>query len=77
MIEYTLMSSVLDKIYEMTQKKSLEYPRDDTRLNPLQHLLKIRTWGTHLKRVINKIVEWSTWQWANMKLDKENIALMK
>jgi hypothetical protein len=34
MIEYTLISNILDKICEMT-KKLLEYPRDDTRLNPL------------------------------------------
>jgi hypothetical protein len=33
MIEYTLISSILDRFYEMT-KKSLEYPRDDTRLDP-------------------------------------------
>jgi hypothetical protein len=33
MIEYTLISNILDKICEMT-KNLLEYPRDDTRLNP-------------------------------------------
>jgi hypothetical protein len=38
MIECTLLSSILDKICKMT-KKPLEYPKDDTRLNPLQHLL--------------------------------------
>jgi hypothetical protein len=52
-------------------KKLLEYPRDDTRLNPLQILLKIKTWGIELKRVINKTNEWATWQWANAKIDKE------
>ncbi len=76
MIEYTLMSNIVDKICEMT-KKLLEYPRDDTRLDPLQHLLEIKTWGTKRKRVIDKIVEWSAWQWANAKIDKENITLMK
>jgi hypothetical protein len=34
MIEYTLMSSIPNRIYEMT-KESLEYPRDDMRLNLL------------------------------------------
>jgi hypothetical protein len=34
MIEYTLISSILDRIYKMT-KKLLEYLRNDTRLNYL------------------------------------------
>jgi hypothetical protein len=34
MIEYKLISSILDRICEMT-KNPLEYPRDDTKLNPL------------------------------------------
>jgi hypothetical protein len=42
-------------------KKPLEYPRNNTKLDPLRHLLKIRTWGRKWKRVINKIVEWATW----------------
>jgi hypothetical protein len=54
MIEYTLISSILEKIYEM-KKKSSEYPRDNTKLDPFKHLLKIRTWGTKWKRVIGKI----------------------
>jgi hypothetical protein len=58
MIEYTLISNILNIICEMT-KKPLEYPRDDTDLNPLEHLLKIRTWGTKWKRVIDKIDEWA------------------
>jgi hypothetical protein len=33
-IEYTLISSILDKICEWT-KKTLGYPRNDTILNPL------------------------------------------
>ncbi len=45
MIEYTLISSILDKICEMT-KKALKYLRDDIRLDPLWHFLKIRTWET-------------------------------
>jgi hypothetical protein len=45
MIEYTLISSILDRICEMTIKP-WEYPRDNIRLLPLQHLLEIRTWGT-------------------------------
>jgi hypothetical protein len=34
MIEYTLILNILYKIREMT-KKPLEYPRDDTKLDPL------------------------------------------
>jgi hypothetical protein len=34
MIEYTLISTILDKICEMTKKK-LEYLRNDTILDPL------------------------------------------
>jgi hypothetical protein len=52
-------------------KKPLEYPRDDTRLDPFQILLKIRTWGIEWKRVIDKANEWVAWQWANTKIDKE------
>jgi hypothetical protein len=33
MIEYMLISNILDRICEMIQKL-LEYPRDDTRLDP-------------------------------------------
>jgi hypothetical protein len=36
-------------------KKPLEYLKDDTRLDPFQHLLEIRTWGTKWKGVIEKI----------------------
>jgi len=55
----------------------LEYPRNDTRLNPLWHLLEIRTWGTKWKRAINKIDEWAAWQWANAKINKETLTLLK
>jgi hypothetical protein len=58
MIEYALISSILNIICDMT-KKSLEYPRDDTRLIPLQHLLKSITWGTKWKREIEKTNEWA------------------
>ncbi len=75
-IEYMLISSILKKIGEMT-KKPLEYPRNNTKLDPLRHLLKIRTWGRKWKRVINKIVEWATWWWANLKMDKESLFIMK
>jgi hypothetical protein len=60
MIEYTLIISILERICEMT-KKPLEYPRDNTRLDPFVHLLKIKTWGTKWKRVINKTKEQATW----------------
>jgi hypothetical protein len=56
MIKYTSILNILNIIYEMT-KKSLEYPRDDTKLNPFQHVLKIKTWGIGWKRVINKTNE--------------------
>jgi hypothetical protein len=52
-------------------KKPLEYPRDDTRLDPFQILLEIRTWGIEWKRVIDKANEWVAQQWANAKIDKE------
>jgi hypothetical protein len=45
MIEYTLISSILDRICEITTKP-LEYPRDPTLLEPLKILLEIRTHGT-------------------------------
>jgi hypothetical protein len=44
MIEYILISSILDRICEMT-KTPLEYLRDPPLLNPFKQLLKIRTWG--------------------------------
>jgi hypothetical protein len=46
MIEYMLISSILDKICKMI-KKPLEDPRDNTKLNPFKHLFEIRTWGTY------------------------------
>jgi hypothetical protein len=45
MIEYTLISSILDRICKMTTKP-LKYIRDPTRLNPLRNLLEVKTWGT-------------------------------
>jgi hypothetical protein len=45
MIKYTLISNILNRICEMITKP-WEYPRNDTHLLPLQHLLEIRTWGT-------------------------------
>jgi hypothetical protein len=43
------------------KKKPLEYPKDDTKLNPLWHLLQIRTWAIEWKRVIDKTNEWVAW----------------
>jgi hypothetical protein len=60
MIEYTLISSILDRICEKTTK-SWEYLRNDTQLLPLQHLLEIITWGIEWKRTIHKIDELATW----------------
>jgi hypothetical protein len=76
MIEYMLLSSILEKTCKMT-KKSLEYPKDNTMFDPFRHLFKIRTWGTKWKKVINKIVEWAAWQLANVKMDKENLFIMR
>ncbi len=76
MIEYTLITSILERIYKMT-KKPLEYPRDYTKLDPLKHLLKIKKWGTKWKRVIDETNKWVAWQWANAKMDKESLSTMK
>jgi len=57
--EYTLISNILDRIYEIT-KKPLGYLRNDTKVDPFQHLVEIRTWGRKWKRVIDKIDEWAT-----------------
>ncbi len=56
MIEYMLISNILERICKMT-KQPLEYPRDNTKLDPFMHLLKIRTWGTKWK---------SNWQNSGM-----------
>jgi hypothetical protein len=74
MIEYTLISNILDRICKMTTKP-LECPRDPARLNPLKNLLKIRTWGTKWRRQIDKTIEWVAWQWVNVKINKESLAL--
>jgi len=71
MIKYTLISSILDRICEMTTKP-WEYLRDDIQLLPLQHLLEMKTWGTKWKGTIDKIDEW-----ANAKINKESLALLK
>jgi hypothetical protein len=44
MIEYTLISSILNKICGMITKP-WEYSKDVIRLFPFQHLLEIKTWG--------------------------------
>jgi hypothetical protein len=58
MIEYTLISSILDRICEMTTRP-WECLKDDIQLLSLQHLLEIKTWGTKWKRTIDKIYEWA------------------
>jgi hypothetical protein len=45
MIEYTLISGILNKICKMTTKP-LEYPKNSTLLDPLKNLPEIKTWGT-------------------------------
>jgi len=76
MIEYTLISSILNRKYEMTTKP-LKYPRDLTLLDPLKNLLKIRTWGIEWKRQIDKTTKWATWQWVNAKIDQKMFTLFK
>ncbi len=76
MIEYTLISSKLDRICKMTTKP-LEYPRDPTLLDPLKNLLEIRIWGTKWKRQIDKTTKWAAWGWTNAKIDKESLTLFK
>jgi hypothetical protein len=55
----------------------LEYPKNITKLNPFMHLLKIKTWGTEWKRIIDKTMEWATQQWANVNMDQKNLFIMK
>ncbi len=76
MIEYTLISSILNRICEMI-KTPLEYPKDPTLLYPPKHLLEIKTWGLEWKKKINKTNEWVAWQWVNAKIDKESLTLLK
>ncbi len=76
MIEYTLISSILNRICKMTTKP-LEYPRDPTLLKPFKNLLEIKTWGTKLKRQFDKTIKWAAWRWANAKIDKKSFALFK
>jgi hypothetical protein len=45
MIEYILISSILNKICKMTIRL-LEYLKVSTLLDPLKNLLEIKTWGT-------------------------------
>jgi hypothetical protein len=75
MIEYTLILGIFDRICEMTTKP-LEYPKDSNLLDPLKNLLQIRTWGIEWKRQIDKTIEWVAWRWVNVKIDKENSALL-
>jgi hypothetical protein len=71
MIEYTLISSVRDKMCDMT-KKPLEYPKNDTQLvPPPRHLIKTKTWGIDWKNAIDKINEWMEWIWTMLKETKK------
>jgi hypothetical protein len=64
MIEYTIISNILDKICEMTTK-------------PWECQREFKTWGTKWKRTIDKTNEWATWQWMNEKINKEIFAILK
>jgi hypothetical protein len=46
-------------------------------IKPPQIVAKIRTWGSEWKKQINKTNEWAAWRWANAKIDKENLTLLK
>ncbi len=59
MIEYILISSILERICEMSTNL-WECQRDDSRLLLFQHLLEIRTWGKKWKK-IDKTNEWAAW----------------
>ncbi len=48
-----------------------------SKLDPPRHLLKIKTWRTKWKRIIDKTLEWASWQWANVKMDKESFSIMR
>ncbi len=74
MIEYTLISSILERICEMTTKPC-ECQRDDSQLLPLQHLLEIRTWGKEWKITIDKIDEWADWQMG--ECEDRSLAILK
>ncbi len=60
MIEYTLISIILDKICEM-KKKPLKYLRYYIRLDPFWHFLKIKTWGTWNEKGNRQINKWAAW----------------
>jgi hypothetical protein len=49
MIEYTLISSILERICEMSTNPE-ECQRDDSQLHLFQHFLEIRTWGKKWKK---------------------------
>ncbi len=40
-------------------------------------MFEIKTWGIKWKRVIEKTYEWVAWLWANAKINKESLALLK
>jgi hypothetical protein len=40
-------------------------------------LLEIRKCGIEWKNQIDKKNEWAAWRWANVKIDKESLALPK
>jgi hypothetical protein len=58
MIEYTVISSIFERICEMTTKP-WECQRYDNKLFPFQHLLKIKTWGEKWKKIIDKTNGWA------------------
>jgi hypothetical protein len=60
MIEYTLISSILNRTCEMI-KTPLQYQRDPTLLDPFKQLLEIKKCGLEWKKQIDKSNEWVAW----------------
>ncbi len=76
MIEDTLISNIFEKICEMTTKP-WECQINDGQLLPFKHLINIKTWGKEWKRTIDKTNEWAAWRWANVKINKQSLAILK
>jgi hypothetical protein len=70
MIEYTLISIILNKICEMT-KKIVRISKRWYQTRPPLAFARNKTWGTKWKRVIDKTDEWVAWRWANAKIDRQ------
>ncbi len=61
MIEYTLISSILDKICEITKKKRWNIHEMILYQTPSGIFSKLKHGELGMKRVIDKINEWAAW----------------